>query len=47
MGLSVYLAGQLFDAVADLYQLRPNDMPTPGEIFARFLGWNDPRKRNQ
>ncbi|GGM41078.1 hypothetical protein GCM10011608_27300 [Micromonospora sonchi] len=40
VGLSVYLAGVLFDATEDL--MRETPPPTPGELFERFLAWNAP-----
>ncbi|BCJ57316.1 hypothetical protein [Micromonospora endophytica] len=43
IGLSVYLAGVLFDATGDLIQQNPP--PTPAELFERFLAWNAPRRR--
>ncbi|MFE9690073.1 hypothetical protein [Micromonospora sp. NPDC005806] len=39
VALSVYLAGCLFDATADLIKLNPNPGLTPGELFDRFLAW--------
>ncbi len=39
VGLSVYLAGQLFEATGDLVRLNPNPAPTPQELFERFLAW--------
>ncbi|MFF0313647.1 hypothetical protein ACFYPH_03215 [Micromonospora sp. NPDC005252] len=39
VGLSVYLAGLLFEATADLIKLNPNPAPSPAELFARFVGW--------
>ncbi|MCI4064307.1 hypothetical protein MRQ36_17565 [Micromonospora sp. R77] len=38
-GLSVHLAGCLFDATADLLALNPNPGPSPAELFERFLAW--------
>ncbi len=39
VGLSVYMAGMLFDATGDLIKLNPNSVPPPGELFERFLAW--------
>ncbi|MGC4820983.1 hypothetical protein [Micromonospora sp. DT63] len=37
VGLSIYMASQLFDATADLYRLNPDPPPDPAQLFARFL----------
>lgn len=39
VALSVYMAGQLFEATADLCRLNPDPAPDPRELFARFLAW--------
>ncbi|MFC8902056.1 hypothetical protein [Micromonospora sp. NPDC057140] len=39
MGLSVFMAGMLFDATGDLVKLNPNAVPPPAELFERFLAW--------
>lgn len=39
VGLSVYLAGRLFDATGDLVTLNPNAVPPPAELFERFPAW--------
>ncbi|MEV4386877.1 hypothetical protein AB0J68_14360 [Micromonospora sp. NPDC049580] len=39
VGLSVYMAGLLFEATADLIKLNPNPAPSPADLFARFVGW--------
>lgn len=39
VNLSVYMAGMLFDATADLMKLNPEPAPDPGELFNRFLAW--------
>ncbi|MGV9212581.1 hypothetical protein ACTFTM_12050 [Micromonospora sp. RB23] len=39
VNLSVYMAGMLFDATADLMKLNPEPGPDPGELFDRFLAW--------
>ncbi|MEV0152434.1 hypothetical protein AB0H57_01645 [Micromonospora sp. NPDC050686] len=39
MGLSVYLAGCLFDAAGDLLGLNANPGPSPAELFDRFVAW--------
>ncbi|MFF0720105.1 nuclear transport factor 2 family protein [Micromonospora sp. NPDC003816] len=43
VGLSVYLAGQLFDATGDLLRLTEGPLPTPGELYNRFLAWATPQ----
>ncbi|WP_233558956.1 hypothetical protein [Micromonospora radicis] len=47
VGLSVYLAGQLFDATGDLLRSAEGPPPTPGELFDRFLAWAAPRSWRQ
>ncbi len=42
-GLSVYLAGLMYEAMRDLYHLNPYDAPAPQALFARFLAWTRPR----
>ncbi|MGN9777845.1 hypothetical protein ACTMS0_19090 [Micromonospora sp. H33] len=39
VALSIYMAGQLFDATADLTKLYPNSAPSPEALFDRFLAW--------
>ncbi|MGC4757478.1 hypothetical protein [Micromonospora trifolii] len=39
VGLSIYMAGLLFEATADLIKLNPNPAPSPADMFARFVGW--------
>ncbi|MBY8871217.1 hypothetical protein K7640_05070 [Micromonospora sp. PLK6-60] len=39
VGLSVYLAGCLFDAAGDLLKLNAKPEPSPAELFDRFLAW--------
>ncbi|WP_243706222.1 hypothetical protein [Micromonospora sp. KC721] len=39
VALSVYLAGILFDATADLTRLNPQPEPSPAELFERFVAW--------
>ncbi|MET8278159.1 hypothetical protein [Micromonospora sp. NPDC005174] len=39
VGLSVYLASQLFEATADLLTLNPDAVPDPRELFDRFVVW--------
>ncbi|MFC8298575.1 hypothetical protein [Micromonospora orduensis] len=39
VALSAYMAGQLFEATADLCRLNPDPAPDPRELFARFLAW--------
>ncbi|AYF32157.1 hypothetical protein CSH63_32905 [Micromonospora tulbaghiae] len=38
VSLFVYLAGAMGDAADDLAKLRA-EVPSPGEVFDRFLGW--------
>ena len=45
VGLSVYLATMLQQAVEDLYRLNPDPGPDPQRMYARFLGWTAPRMR--
>ncbi|MDG4798581.1 hypothetical protein [Micromonospora sp. WMMD1082] len=42
VGLSVYLAGMLFDATGDLLRRADCPPPTPMELFDRFLAWTAP-----
>ncbi|MGC4771476.1 hypothetical protein ACLQ25_21210 [Micromonospora sp. DT44] len=39
VGLSVYLASQLFEATADLLKLNPDAVPDARELFERFVAW--------
>ncbi|OKI77758.1 hypothetical protein A6A27_17010 [Micromonospora sp. CB01531] len=39
VALLVYLGGMLHDAAGELHLLHPQDGPTPGHLYARFLGW--------
>ncbi|MDG4767357.1 hypothetical protein O7632_25175 [Solwaraspora sp. WMMD406] len=39
VGLSVYMAVNLFDAAADLHRLSPEPGPDPAQLYARFLQW--------
>ncbi|WP_281934849.1 hypothetical protein [Micromonospora sp. AKA38] len=39
VSLSIYMAGCLFDATADLLALTPNPGPDPAALFDRFLAW--------
>jgi hypothetical protein len=39
VGLSVYLASQLYEATADLLKLNPDAVPDPRELFDRFVAW--------
>ncbi|WP_431935914.1 hypothetical protein [Micromonospora sp. RP3T] len=39
VALSMYMAGCLFDATADLMKLNDNPGPSPVELFERFLAW--------
>ncbi|MFI7081012.1 hypothetical protein ACIBO1_27285 [Micromonospora sp. NPDC049903] len=43
-GLSIYLAGLMYEAMRDLYHLNPHDGPDPATLFTRFLGWAAPRR---
>ncbi|RIV36566.1 hypothetical protein [Micromonospora radicis] len=42
IGLSIYLAGLMYEAMRDLYRLNPYDAPAPAALFARFLTWATP-----
>jgi len=42
VGLRVYLAGLMIDAIDDFALLRPNPGPDPKALFTRFLIWSDP-----
>ncbi|GAA0375855.1 hypothetical protein GCM10009541_17910 [Micromonospora gifhornensis] len=44
VGLSIYLAGLMYEAMRDLYRLNPYDGPEPAALFDRFLAWG-PRRR--
>lgn len=39
VGLSIEMAGYLFDATGDMVKLNPHDMPGPDALFVRFVGW--------
>ncbi|WP_081476072.1 nuclear transport factor 2 family protein [Micromonospora maris] len=45
VGLSVYLAGMLFDATGDLLRHTGGPLPAPEELFDRFLAWTAPQPR--
>ncbi|MEV4715118.1 hypothetical protein [Micromonospora sp. NPDC049374] len=38
-GLSIYLAGLMYEAMRDLYHFNAHDAPEPGVLFDRFLAW--------
>ncbi|GIJ27157.1 hypothetical protein Vqi01_23190 [Micromonospora qiuiae] len=40
IGLSIYLAGLMYEAMRDLYHLNPHDAPDPAALFTRFLAWS-------
>ncbi|PZF95411.1 hypothetical protein [Micromonospora endophytica] len=44
VGLTIYLAGLMYEAMRDLYQLNPHDGPEPGALFHRFVAWAGPRR---
>ncbi|MEE6257849.1 hypothetical protein [Plantactinospora sonchi] len=44
VGLSVYLATMLQEAMTDLHRLNPELGPDPARMYARFLGWAAPRR---
>ncbi|GIJ80582.1 hypothetical protein SAMN05443287_115104 [Micromonospora phaseoli] len=44
-GLSIYLAGLMYEAMRDLYHLNPHDGPEPKALFDRFLAWARPRRQ--
>ncbi|GAB3817862.1 hypothetical protein [Micromonospora zhanjiangensis] len=39
VGLSIRMAGDLHEAMRDLYRLNPGDAPSPRAMFDRFLAW--------
>lgn len=39
VGLTIYLAGLMYEAMRDLYHLNPHDGPEPTALFDRFVGW--------
>ncbi|MFI7592912.1 hypothetical protein [Micromonospora sp. NPDC049359] len=39
VGLSIEMAGYLFDATGDMVKLNPHEMPGPDALFVRFVGW--------
>jgi hypothetical protein len=41
--LRVHLTDQMHAALTDLHALNPHQMPSPADIFARFLAWAAPR----
>ncbi len=43
IGLSIYLAGLMYEAMRDLYHLNPHDGPEPAALFDRFVAWG-PRR---
>ena len=40
--LRIYLASQMHEALRDLHALTPYEMPTPAEVWNRFLAWAAP-----
>ncbi|MBF9134591.1 hypothetical protein I0C86_37530 [Plantactinospora sp. S1510] len=45
LALRVHLATLLQAAVEDLQRLCPEPGPDPARMYARFLGWIEPRRR--
>lgn len=43
-GLSIYLAGLMYEAMRDLYRLNPDSGPGPEELFIRFVAWGPLRR---
>ncbi|MFJ8581328.1 hypothetical protein [Micromonospora sp. NPDC093277] len=43
-GLSIYLAGLMYEAMRDLYRLNPEGGPSPEELFKRFVAWGPFRR---
>ncbi|MEV6816538.1 hypothetical protein [Micromonospora sp. NPDC051296] len=43
-GLSIYLAGLMYEAMRDLYHLNPHDGPEPKVLFDRFVAWGPARR---
>ncbi|WP_433528978.1 hypothetical protein ACQPYA_21965 [Micromonospora sp. CA-263727] len=44
IGLSIYLAGLMYEAMRDLYHLNPHDGPEPQSFFDRFVAWGPSRR---
>nr|MDT0659966.1 hypothetical protein [Micromonospora sp. DSM 115978] len=40
--LRIYLASQMHEALADLCALTPYEMPSPVQVWNRFLSWAAP-----
>nr|MDT0659911.1 hypothetical protein [Micromonospora sp. DSM 115978] len=40
--LRIYLTDRMHEALRDRYVLTPYEMPTPADVWARFLGWTAP-----
>ncbi|MFG1676909.1 hypothetical protein [Micromonospora sp. NPDC049282] len=45
VGLAVFMAVLLHDAVRDLSTLNPDEVPEPAVLWDRFLAWLDRRRR--
>ncbi|MFF0721232.1 hypothetical protein [Verrucosispora sp. NA02020] len=43
-GLTIYLAGLMYEAMRDLYHLNPHDGPEPRTLFDRFVAWGAARR---
>ncbi|SBT68211.1 hypothetical protein GA0070622_5307 [Micromonospora sediminicola] len=43
-GLTIYLAGLMYEAMRDLYHLNPHDGLSPPEMFDRFVAWGPFRR---
>ncbi|GGM47688.1 hypothetical protein GCM10011608_35580 [Micromonospora sonchi] len=46
VGLTIYLAGMMYEAMRDLYHLNPHDGPEPSALFDRFVTWGTSRRRS-
>ncbi|MDG4795905.1 hypothetical protein [Micromonospora sp. WMMD1082] len=44
VGLAIYLAGLMYEAMRDLYQLNPHGGPEPTALFNRFVAWGASRR---
>lgn len=40
-GLTIFMAGMLYNAMRDLYRLNPDDGPAPYTLFTRFVSWTE------
>ncbi|GAB3808236.1 hypothetical protein GCM10027605_40270 [Micromonospora zhanjiangensis] len=45
VAVAVFMAASMSEAMHDLMRLTPDDMPTPAEVWDRFLQWLDVARR--